>query len=103
MEVTRPLLLGPFYLVKWPITPNKSAGSVPTSSCHSVFITLYNHCIPTNQGPLSCALDIGCGTGQSTENLLPHFEKVYGCDPSQAMLDQAAEDYKNHGKYLNHR
>jgi len=48
------------------------------------------------QGPLSCALDIGCGTGQSTENLLPHFEKVYGCDPSQAMLDQAAEDYKNH-------
>ena len=28
MEVTRPLLLGPFYLVKWPITPNKSAGSV---------------------------------------------------------------------------
>ena len=25
MEVTHPLLLGPFY---WPITPNKSAGSV---------------------------------------------------------------------------
>ena len=78
--------------INWPL---------PSSSCHSVFITLYNHCIPTNQGPLSCALDIGCGTGQSTENLLPHFEKVYGCDPSQAMLDQAAEDYKNHGKYFN--
>ena len=46
-------------------------------------------------------MDIGCGTGQSTENLLPHFEKVYGCDPSQAMLDQAEEDYKNHGKYFN--
>ena len=28
MEVTRPLLLGQFYQVKWPITPNKSAGSV---------------------------------------------------------------------------
>ena len=28
MEVTRPLLLGLFYKVKWPITPNKSAGSV---------------------------------------------------------------------------
>ena len=67
---------------------------------YQVIITLYNHCIPTNQGPLSCALDIGCGTGQSTENLLPHFEKVYGCDPSQAMLDQAKEDYKNHGKYF---
>ena len=42
-------------------------------------------------------MDIGCGTGQSTEHLLSHFEKVYGCDPSQAMLDQAKEDYKNHG------
>ena len=28
MEVTRPLLLEPFYLVKWPITPNKSTSSV---------------------------------------------------------------------------
>ena len=28
MEVTRPLLLGQFYYGKWPITPNKSAGSV---------------------------------------------------------------------------
>ena len=28
MEVTRPLFLGQFHLVKWPITPNKSAGSV---------------------------------------------------------------------------
>jgi len=48
------------------------------------------------EGPLSCAMDIGCGTGHSTEHLLPHFEKVYGCDPSQAMLDQATENYKNH-------
>ena len=28
MEVTRSVLLGQFYKVKWPITPNKSAGSV---------------------------------------------------------------------------
>ena len=28
MEVTHPLLLGQFHQVKWPITPNKSAGSV---------------------------------------------------------------------------
>jgi hypothetical protein len=28
MEVTGPLLLRLFYKVKWPITPNKSAGSV---------------------------------------------------------------------------
>ena len=30
MEVTRSVLLGQFYKVKWPITPNKSAGSVVT-------------------------------------------------------------------------
>ena len=28
MEVTRPLLLGPFYLVKWPVNPNIFAASV---------------------------------------------------------------------------
>ena len=32
MEVTRLLLLRLFYLVKWPITPNKSAGSVLTKA-----------------------------------------------------------------------
>ena len=47
------------------------------------------------QGPLQLALDIGCGTGKSTEHLLPHFEKVYGCDLSQAMLDQATKDYEH--------
>ena len=30
MEVTRPLLLGPFYLVKWPVNPNILAASVYT-------------------------------------------------------------------------
>ena len=30
MEVTRPLLLGLFYLVKWPVNPNILAPSVPT-------------------------------------------------------------------------
>ena len=55
------------------------------------------HWTSTKKGPLTYAMDIGCGTGQSTEHLLSHFEKVYGCDPSQAMLDQAKEDYKNHG------
>ena len=32
MEVTRPLLLRLFYQVKWPITPNESAGSVHNQS-----------------------------------------------------------------------
>ena len=32
MEVTRPLLLGQFYLVKWPVNPNILAASVPKIS-----------------------------------------------------------------------
>ena len=32
MEVTRPLLLGSFYLVKWPVNPNILAASVNTYS-----------------------------------------------------------------------
>ena len=28
MEATRPLLLGPYYLVKWPVNPNILAASV---------------------------------------------------------------------------
>ena len=51
------------------------------------------------QDPLELALDIGCGTGKSTEHLIPHFKKVYGSDLSQAMLDQAKKDYKQFGKF----
>ena len=47
MEVTRPLLLRLFYQVKWPITPNRSAGSVlpakylkakATQACQAIFL-----------------------------------------------------------------
>jgi hypothetical protein len=33
MEVTCPLLLGPFYLVKWPVNPNILAASVLDGLC----------------------------------------------------------------------
>ena len=32
MEVTRPLFLGPFYLVKWPVNPNILAASVDATT-----------------------------------------------------------------------
>ena len=35
MEVTRPLLLGPFYLVKWSVNPNILAASVGDDSIFS--------------------------------------------------------------------
>ncbi len=49
---------------------------------------------------LDCALDIGCGTGKSTEHLIPVFKKVYGCDPSEAMLTEARKIYKKHGQFF---
>ena len=52
-------------------------------------------------GPLSLALDIGCGTGKSTEHLISPFETVVGCDPSLAMLEEARKNYGSHGKYVN--
>lgn len=34
-------------------------------------------------------LDLGCGTGELTVPLAPHFEEAIGVDPSQDMLDEA--------------
>ena len=42
MEVTRPLLLVPFYLVKWPVNPNILAASVDFMH----FLTSYPTFIP---------------------------------------------------------
>ena len=49
------------------------------------------------EGPLSLALDIGCGTGKSTEHLISPFENVVGCDPSLAMLEEAQKNFGLHG------
>ena len=49
------------------------------------------------EGPLSLALDIGCGTGKSTEHLISPFENVVGCDPSLAMLEEAQKNFGSHG------
>lgn len=37
----------------------------------------------------TCALDVGCGTGQLTAKLGPHFEQVLGVDPSESQLSNA--------------
>ena len=36
------------------------------------------------------ALDVGCGSGQFTQLLLPHFSRVLATDVSQAQVDQAS-------------
>ncbi|XP_078083862.1 putative methyltransferase DDB_G0268948 [Mustelus asterias] len=39
--------------------------------------------------PFSLAVDIGCGSGQGTRGLAPHFDKVVGIDLSEAQIEEA--------------
>lgn len=44
------------------------------------------------------AVDVGCGSGQSTRELCRHFKTVIGIDTSEAQLDEAKQfcaDHKN--------
>ncbi|XP_057709378.1 putative methyltransferase DDB_G0268948 [Corythoichthys intestinalis] len=45
-------------------------------------------------GPLSVALDVGCGSGQGTVLLAKHFESVVGTDVSPAQLEVAMQHAK---------
>lgn len=47
--------------------------------------------------PLLQAVDVGCGSGISTQNLLPHFSKVLGLDLSEAMVEQARSSTSSPG------
>ncbi|KAF0291434.1 putative methyltransferase [Amphibalanus amphitrite] len=40
-------------------------------------------------GPLRQAVDVGCGSGQGTQLLAPHFERVLGTDVSPAQVAKA--------------
>jgi len=42
---------------------------------------------------LSQALDVGCGSGLSTKNLVPHFPRVLGVDVSSAMVEEARSSH----------
>ncbi|GFT72361.1 methyltransf_25 domain-containing protein [Nephila pilipes] len=39
--------------------------------------------------PFGLAVDVGCGTGQSTLVLAPHFRSVLGCDVSKSQVREA--------------
>nr|CAD7458379.1 unnamed protein product [Timema tahoe] len=39
--------------------------------------------------PLGVAVDVGCGAGQSTLVLAPHFTNILGVDPSDAAIQEA--------------
>lgn len=44
-------------------------------------------------GPMSRAIDVGCGTGMSTRNLFGKFENILGVDLSEDMVEQAKKDF----------
>ncbi|KAG8235356.1 hypothetical protein J437_LFUL015865 [Ladona fulva] len=53
-------------------------------------VSYVNEKIPN---PLKLAVDIGCGSGQSTEALGPYFENVLGFDPNKTAVDEATKKY----------
>ena len=47
-----------------------------------------------DQSLRALAVDVGCGSGQSTTILAPHFDKVVGLDISAAQIDEANKKEK---------
>jgi trans-aconitate 3-methyltransferase len=45
----------------------------------------------TSGGQTKLLLDVGCGPGNATRSLSPHFSGVIGADPGEAMLQVATE------------
>ncbi|OCT63937.1 putative methyltransferase DDB_G0268948 [Xenopus laevis] len=39
--------------------------------------------------PFGLAVDVGCGTGQSSRSLIPYFQNVLGTDISEAQIEEA--------------
>ncbi|XP_035225784.1 putative methyltransferase DDB_G0268948, partial [Stegodyphus dumicola] len=44
------------------------------------------------EGPLETAVDVGCGSGQSTTILAPFFKHVHGLDVSEMQIKQAKKN-----------
>ena len=41
---------------------------------------------------MKLSVDVGCGPGESTWMLQPHFQKVVGVDNSNTMIDDANQN-----------
>lgn len=78
-------------------------------NCVCVCIMQVNHqpmffcicvCLHQKAKPFHLALDVGCGSGQGTVFLAPHFTHVVGIDVSSAMLEFAmASDHPPNVSY----
>ncbi|KAF5022848.1 hypothetical protein F66182_5081 [Fusarium sp. NRRL 66182] len=45
----------------------------------------------SNNGQDGTLVDVGCGPGNATRMLAPHFDTVYGADPGESMINAAQE------------
>ncbi|CRG87841.1 Putative methyltransferase DDB_G0268948 [Talaromyces islandicus] len=48
-----------------------------------------HHC--ATGGETKLLLDVGCGPGNSTQDLAPYFDQVFGADPGEGMINAAKE------------
>lgn len=55
-----------------------------------LYDVIFSHHTSTG-GQFERVVDIGCGTGQATNELAKHFDYAWGLDPGTAMLDLAKE------------
>ncbi|KAL8561078.1 hypothetical protein ACOMHN_031022 [Nucella lapillus] len=61
-----------------------------------VYETIMNFCMENAlTAKISLALDVGCGSGQSTVPLTKHFQRVIGLDVSEAQISRAPTDIAN--------
>ena len=59
----------------------------------SVFDAIIDFCKVSRRNTFTTALDIGCGSGQSSYPLAAHFKDVIGLDVSESQVKQAKEKY----------
>ena len=60
-----------------------------------VYDTIVKFCKETESCDFSLAVDVGCGSGQSTLPLTKHFHKVIGLDVSEAQIARAPKHFPN--------
>lgn len=58
-----------------------------------VYDTIVKFCKETESFDFSLAIDVGCGSGQSSLPLTKHFRRVIGLDVSDAQIAQAPKDF----------
>ena len=59
----------------------------------SVYDTIIDFCRLSSRNTFNTALDVGCGTGQSTFPLTTNFDHVIGLDASKSQINEAREAY----------